>query len=142
MIDYLFKLKKDGKTVGYLMLMGAEARYGFDSDECVYTHNIFEMQLCKEYQDSYQSFLSVLIAHPFVTKDKNGKDVFAGDKVKTVIPDVSSDSLVGTIVQNDNPLACWMFKYRFDEEDFGEKEHLAPAPDLQNIELIEDKDNE
>lgn len=76
----------------------------------------------------------------FVTKDKNGKDVFAGDKVKAVISDVSSDSLVGKIVPNDNPLACWMFKYRFDEIE--DKEHLAPAPDLQDIELIEDEDND
>lgn len=68
----------------------------------------------------------------FVTKDKNVDDVFAGDKIKAIISDISSKPLIGRIVPNVNPLACWMFKYKFLE-----KEHLAPAPDLKDIELIE-----
>lgn len=54
MNEHLFKLKKDGKTVGYMCI----------KDGCVST--------CSDPWD---------IAHPFVTKDKHGKDVFAGDRV-------------------------------------------------------------
>ena len=70
----------------------------------------------------------------FVTEDKDGKDVFAEDKIKATISDVSSEPLIGKIVPSKTLLSCWMFAYEFD----GGK-YLAPAPDLQNIELIEDK---
>lgn len=87
----------------------------------------------------------------FVTLDKNGKDVFAGDEIKAVISDVSSALLVGRIVPNEHPLSCWMFKYRFcdyldkppkDYLDKQPKEYLVPAPDLHDIERIGDEEND
>lgn len=75
----------------------------------------------------------------FVTKSKNGKDVFAGDLIKGTISDVSSKPLIGRIIPNENPLSCWMFRYKLCENS---KECLAPAPDLQDIELMEEKKDE
>ena len=73
----------------------------------------------------------------FVCKSKNGKDVFAGDKIRALIFDVSSKPLIGRIVPNKSPLSCWMFKYKFESKDY-----LAPAPDLKDIEIIEEKEDE
>lgn len=74
---HLFKLKKDGKTVGYMQLqkhnkpnehIGFLWRYSRD---------------CKHRWTGQKARWPIFnSAHPFVTKDKNGKDVFAGDKVK------------------------------------------------------------
>lgn len=70
MDEHLFKLKKDGKTVGYLkidkmhVLLNPIHRPGY---WCTYDSN-----LCRGLFDT---------ALPFVTKDKNSKDVFEGDYV-------------------------------------------------------------
>lgn len=75
-----------------------------------------------------------------VTKDKNNKDVFLHDTVKGIIHDVSSEPLIGQIVPNESPpnkygiRGCLMFKWKFEG-----KEYLAPAPDLNDIELIEEE---
>ena len=72
----------------------------------------------------------------YVTDDKNGDKVFAGDEIRGEIPDVSSKPLIGLILPNVNPLNCWMFKYHWDSQTF-----LAPAPDLKSIEIIKEADN-
>lgn len=129
MNENLFKLKKDGKTVGYVQLW----HWGgllYSKDTRFYP-NTNKTRLPREIDGEGLTF------HSFVTKDKNGKDVFAGDLIKGIISDVSSKSLIGKIVAKESPLSCWMFKWKFEG-----KEYLAPAPDLQDIELIEDKDDE
>ena len=68
-MEHLFKLKNDDKeTVGYLLLKcGAifwKTRYKSDEWTCN-----------PEFAFDWAS------AHPFVTKDKNGNDVFTGDRV-------------------------------------------------------------
>lgn len=81
MNEQLSKLtKKDGVKVGYFNLEGANPCYGFEIGNYFYGADEFEQML----QNLYGSdiFLSDLESHRFVTKDKNGKDVFAGDTVK------------------------------------------------------------
>jgi len=72
MREIKFKLKNDdGKTVGYLLLkLGTifwKTRYECDEWTCN-----------PEFAFDWASI------HPFVTKDKNHKDVFEGDKVRRV----------------------------------------------------------
>ena len=66
----LFKLKKDGKTVGYLELF-VRTPYGYP---VLWFRN-------KEWHSGNN--VQADSVHPFVTKDKNGKDVFAGDTVRS-----------------------------------------------------------
>lgn len=72
-MTHLFKLKKDGKTVGYLKI-DPSSRFGvlWQKLDDVWIENIH----CP---DLYFKFDT---AHLFVCPDKNGKDVFAGDEVK------------------------------------------------------------
>ena len=91
-----------------------------------------------KYKDAHGNIIVITDeSHPFVTVDTNSKDVFADDLIRGIISDVSSKSLIGKIIANESPLSCWMFKWKFEG-----KEYLAPAPDLQDIELIEGKENE
>lgn len=127
-MEYLFKLKKDGKTVGYLKIISEFGR--------VLLNPISRPGYWTRYDGvlTEKLFNSV---HPFVTEDKNGKDVFAGDLITGKILDVSSEKLIGIIVPNENSLSCCMFKWNYKG-----KEYLAPAPDLQDIELIEEKEDD
>ncbi len=138
-MKHLFKLKKDGKTVGYLQLRG-----GVPSPETAAEKPLTAIVGLVWYnaEKTIMAWRDIELqwdtAHPFVTKDKTGgKDVFADDLIRGIISDVSSDSLIGKIIANESPLSCWMFKWKFEG-----KEYLAPAPDLQDIELIEDKEDE
>lgn len=71
-MKHLFKLKKDGKTVGY----EKRAQYRPSDDNLVIFSSFngiewFENELTNGYNS----------AHPFVATDKNGKDVFEGDEI-------------------------------------------------------------
>ena len=74
MNEHLFKLKKDGKTVGYLELMGVQ-----------YPHPEHKPMFCgvrfrREGQENWGKYeIEWDTAHRFVCKDKNRKDVFAED---------------------------------------------------------------
>lgn len=126
MNERLFKLKKKGKTVGYLII----------TEGAIYIQYAEKGKPSGGYFGILRGFPVFDSIHPFVTKDKNGKDVFAGDKIKAIISDISSSFLTGKIVPHENPLSCWMFKYKFEG-----KEYLAPAPDLQEVELEEKEDD-
>lgn len=126
-MNNLFKLKKDGKTVGYLELL-VRTPYGYP---VLWFRDLGRLDEGREWHSGNNVQADSI--HPFVTKSKDGKDVFADDEIKAVILDVSSKPLIGRIIPNENSLSCWMFKYKFEG-----KEYLAPAPDLKDIELIED----
>lgn len=74
-MEHLFKLKKDGKTVGYYRF----APYRDEGD--------MELQMRIDGKEWWSSgdMLDFDSIHPFVTKDKNGKDVFADDEI-TFVP--------------------------------------------------------
>ena len=69
-MTHLFKLKKDGETVGYLGIAnnGKTGGLVFSLSGDLWNHITQEGQL-----PQFDS------AHPFVCKDKNDKDVFADD---------------------------------------------------------------
>lgn len=73
-MNHLFKLKKDGKTVGYLKF--AERAKGI----------LFSPLLDGIWvpYDKGNPAMVFDIAHLFVCKDKNGKDVFADDEVDSI----------------------------------------------------------
>lgn len=71
MTEYLFKLKKDGKTVGYCEWTEDWGWKYFNdlNPENKFTH--------------FMVAQTGFTAHPFVTK-KNDKDIFAGDRIRRV----------------------------------------------------------
>lgn len=82
-MKHLFKLKKDGKTVGYMQLdkvvpniSGTLAWFYRSSlnEDCQWVGNASPWPAFNE-------------ALPYVTDDKNGEPVFAGDKCKVPIKD-------------------------------------------------------
>ncbi len=74
-MEHLFKLKKDGKTVGYLKI---------DKDLVCWRHTTLSAALNKTWHTVHNSVrIDFDTAHCFVTKDKNGKDMFADDSVKS-----------------------------------------------------------
>ncbi len=76
MNEHRFKLKKDGKTVGYLKY--DKYRPDCNGDLDVYGKFIGDGddKWCEGVTPEFDAM------YPFVTKDKNGNDVFAGDSVK------------------------------------------------------------
>lgn len=111
-MNHLFKLKKGEKTVGYLKIKG----------------NTYYRQAKGRWSCWRLDFDT---AHPFVCKDKNDKDVFMNSPITALCPDMSSERIKGCIVPNQNPLGCLMFKW---------SDGLYPAPDLKDIELLEEKE--
>lgn len=96
-MNHLFKLKKDGETVGYERYVYCDQREGYvkgkslvpqHSKDGIYWDAIYVWDLKtapKGYWFDAHIDVGVYIEHDekcrFVTKDKNGKNVFAGDKV-------------------------------------------------------------
>jgi len=113
MTEYLFKLKKDGKTVGYLKLAKGWTQF--------HSLNFAEGQWYYPCNFKWTS------AHPFVTKDKHGKDVFAGDCCY-------SGNAEGYIRWSNTELA-WMYEW----DDKRGDTHSVPVSKVSIIELIEDK---
>jgi len=88
---HLFKLKKDGKAVGYLEFKDGKFVYSnedgsYVSPYCIsiWKGKVFSFQ-CPAYSSSYYEHdeCEYDSIHLFVTKDKNGKDVFADDEVQS-----------------------------------------------------------
>jgi hypothetical protein len=68
-MEHLFKLKKDGKTVGWLLIAKGK----------VWGKSRYE---CDEFSEWDNWGFMFDTAHPFVTKDKDGKEVFEDNEVK------------------------------------------------------------
>jgi len=124
MNEHLFKLKKDGKTVGYY-------RFVIYRDDCD-----MELQYSKDGKlwnsGDMIDFNSI---HPFVTKDKNGKNVFHADYI-----------LANYRGKKEEARIYWdASAFRFFWV-FGEKPEqnlkFPMSVDWKDIELIEDKEHE
>ena len=122
-MEHLFKLKKDRKTVGY----------------CKWTEDWgFTYSLTSDFDKPFHHFAVAqtkgITAHPFVAKDKNGKDVFAGDRIKYRSPDI--DELCEDEKEIlEASIAGGFYVYDVEGTDFVE------ASKFEDIELIEDKDD-
>ena len=147
MTEHLFKIKKDGKTVGYLELKG-----GIPSPETAaekpltaiaglvwYTAGKTLMAL-RDIELQWDT------AHPFVTKDKNGKDVFAGDEIKALYYWPTPDRKPNVYARNPQPITG---KVGWRDETFNWVLYHTPnTPEfaelwkLYDIELIEAKEND
>lgn len=121
-MEHLYKLKKDGKTVGYCKLI--KYRDPLDS-----IRRWVGWGYSKDGKKWGQRQTTFDTAHPFVTKDKNGKDVFAGDSVR-------SGKRVLTVVWGESNLR-WMAQ----EEDIRFQTPLCQWAISEQFELIKDKDN-
>ncbi len=124
MTEHLFKLKKDGKTVGYLKLSG-KIWWKINRSWI----EIDPQKGCSEFFEDDNGWDT---AHPFVTKDKHGKDVFEADKVyvfgKAPCKVIWSATHRGWAVQLvENPEGLPMSMSSFYPKD---------------IEIIEDKPND
>ena len=122
-MNELFKLKKDGKTVGYLRFNGACARYSDPK-----THKNLSQREFESLPHINCSAIDLRL-FPFVTKDKNGKDVFAGDKMQ------SKDRLRKYEVVWNERQCNWFLRGLSTSWAVNE-------PTWKDYELIEDKDDE
>ena len=114
MNEHLFKLKKDDKTVGYLKLAAGWTQF----------------QILGRNDWYYPCDMKWTSAHPFVTKDKNGKDVFGDDPVWL---HWKGKKTKGEIIKEG-----LFWKYKSHE---GYSRTLCKF-DISHIELIEDKEDD
>lgn len=122
MTEHLFKLKKDGKTVGYLKISG---KIWWKTNRSWI--EIDPQEGCSEFFEDDNGWDT---AHPFVTKDKNGKDVFADDEVWF---HWKGKKTKGKIIKEG-----FFWKYESAEK----YSRTLCKFDIAHIELIEDKDND
>jgi hypothetical protein len=123
MNEHLFKLKKDGKTVGYLELL-VRTPYGYP---VLWFRDLGRLDEGREWHSGNNVQADSI--HPFVTKDKNGKDVFAGDEV------ISSDGLRKYKVTWDERRCRWWLCGI-------DKPWAVNEPIWEEYTLIEEKENE
>jgi len=130
----LFKLKKDGKTAAYLLI---EDGFLMVSENGKNYYSAYEqspaggLKICQE--GNIFSLIDFDTVHPFVTKDKNGKDVFANDMIKGHYEASPGhyDEIIGEV--------C------FDKKDFLYRVGIVEQKRLYQvccIELIEDKEDD
>ena len=79
MTEHRFKLKKDGKMIGYMQISEEVDTLSTTDPMAVFIKKVngewrtYEFDCIRHYKVIFNSI------HPFVTLDKNGNDVFAGD---------------------------------------------------------------
>ncbi len=128
MNEHLFKLKEGGKVVGYLKI---------DRGLVCWKTTTLSAALNETWHTVHNSArIDFDTAHPFVTKDKNGKDVFAGDMVSFVLAEGFgvTGRYIGIVYYCEkrlafcvNALPAWDVRIKYNCSD---------------IELIEDKKDE
>lgn len=127
MSELLFKLKKDGKCVGY----------------CEWTEGGWEYYNDLNPESKFTHFMVVqtgLTAHPYVTTDKHGAKVFAGDRIKFVFEQGTYRDINGLsgIIKKDNFKTWVTLKCRMAQRDY-KKEYYPEQSEWQHLELIETK---
>ena len=127
MTKHLFKLKKDGKTVGYL-------RFAKYSDGGLR----IQLSLDNFNWDDDPDLIDYDSAHLFVTKDKNGKDVFAEDFCRIGDPFGGIGSTVEGYVRWTDAELTWRIEWNDRRGDTISM--LVSA--ITDIELIEDEDDD
>ena len=136
MNDNLFKLKKDGKTVGYLQLRGNVPSPATAAEKPLTAIvGLIWYNAEKTVMALQDIELQWDTAHSFVTRDKNSKDVFAGDEI-TYIPSYGFGTKIlqtATVYFCDKRLAFCVKNKGFN---------MRIKHNCTDIELIEDKKDE
>lgn len=138
MNEHLFKLKREGKTVGYLLLEDGFLQASTNGKNYFYVQAQSPAGGLLIYPSNNLFWLDYDTAHPFVTKDNSGKDVFADDKIKALYfwPDAKKpQTITGKVGWRDETLNWVLY-------------HTPNTPEcaflwqLHDIELIEDKEDD
>lgn len=130
-MEHLFKLKKDGKTVGYAHINHyGQLMFRLPNESDWWCKDKFwELMRVK-----YGFGIPPCSYHPFVTKDKDGKDVFAGDIVKVYFGELPSTLTAKAKIIYSH---CQFMAGGIEEDN-----NKGPwSLDSKHIELIEDKEN-
>lgn len=145
-MEHLFKLKKDGKTVGYEHHIQEDLIKGkliIIEHKMPYSEVWFDALEISRSDSQYEGDLGVLsnwIDHdekyPFVCKDKNGKDVFFDDKVKAngIVVVVMWDATECRYMLSSILNQCCYSSVLYD--------NMGSKFVWSQIELIKDKENE
>jgi len=128
MDNHLFKLKKDGKTVGYARIMPS-----IQGDFHLYVVKSHRKTL-QRWRASSRKCIEADSIHPFVTKDKHGKDVFAGDEI-TFVP------VEGFGTEKRQRVEVYFCNRRLAFCARSKAWDIPIKHNCLDIELIEDKDN-
>ena len=123
----LFKLKKDGKTVGYLKIND----YIWWSTCGRIWLEIHPQEGCSDYFEDDHEWDE---AHPYVCDDKNGDKVFSGDEVRHN----DFDNGAGTVepLMMSGIFQGWTVEFYFPEDT---ERNAARIGDSNDIELIKEK---
>ncbi len=136
MTELLFKLKKDGKTVGYEKCQldnDYDAPKIYNTDGISYHYpkkcqwwysNVYRLSWCTVREDHDEKCI-------FVCKDRNGKEVFEGDKVLADMTELTGEK----DIQEVDVVVCGGFNF-WDVEGHT----FVEADNAGIIELIEDAD--
>lgn len=121
-MTHLFKLKKDGKDVGRLRITCNAVMYKNKNTygEWLFTHSATNLE-----EPSFDT------AHPFVCKDKNGKDMFVEDKIRWPSRSVSNH-FCEDVVKANYMRGAWVTSPAGND--------IALCHILADIELIEVED--
>lgn len=131
MTEQLFKLKKDGKCVGYLKIKDG---FIYGSPDCINWSCIIEQNPAGDLRLLNNQWIEFYdTAHPFVTTDKNGDKVFAFDMCIGNLRD--GGTIKGEVI-TDGSDSFRMPVAPYIEDDEGEQRYLTECWD---IELIKDK---
>ena len=96
-MNNLFKLKRDGKTAGYLLLENGFLLASTNSKNYFYVQEQTPTGSLLIYPYSNDPFwIDYDSEHPFVCKDKNGNDVFADDGIKIIFP--NGEEIVSKVI--------------------------------------------
>jgi len=128
MTEHLFKLKKDGKYKGLMKIQDGEVYVQRPKSK----YWDFQYVSCRVSPEA-NIIIKFDTAHPFVTKDKNGKDVFADDEITGEYPCLIETHKVSGIIYYDTEELMWFLET--------ESESIVLSY-IEDIELIEEKDNE
>ena len=137
MNEHLFKLKKDSKTVGYSHINNyGQLMFRFPDEADWWCINIFWSKMI----DRYGFGICPCSYHPFVTKDKTGKDVFKGDEVLVY----KGKKNIGEGYVDFNERFLWWVVNNSNQDNDRESPQDWSQLSLcdVDIELIEDKNDE
>ncbi len=125
MTELLFKLKKEGRCIGYARFHKIDA-----SGLALEFSWKPQQDKARESWEQKHRFAFDSI-HPWVCKDRNNKDVFEGDRVR-----IKTKSAAGVVYWDKRQLGWWVW---FKDVDDTQGQTCPLAGIVDDIELLEDQ---